>query len=254
MATAAVEVPSHNRVEPGSQQLKAAAYPDSGSSSPADPNAIAADWVDSFNRVLSNREFASVKNLFLAESCWRDQLGLSWNYHTLKGPDKIESFLASASDGPRIHSINIDNTNATRQPTISAVDFNGKINGVVSFLTVETDIGRGRGLVRLLRDLKDSAKWKAFTLFTAMYELKGHEETVKANRPHGVVHGGQPGRKNWLERRTAQENFEGDLEPTVLILGAGQGGLTSAARLERLQVPTLVIDSNARIGDNWRKR
>ncbi|KAL9613667.1 MAG: hypothetical protein Q9167_001796 [Letrouitia subvulpina] len=254
MATAAVEVPSHNRVEPGSQQLKAAAYPESGSSSPADPNAIAADWVDSFNRVLSNREFKSIKNLFLAESCWRDQLGLSWNYHTLKGPDKIKSFLSSASDGPRIHSINIDNTNATRQPTISAVDFNGKINGVVSFLTIETDVGRGRGLVRLLRDFNDSAKWKAFTLFTAMHELKGHEETVKANRPHGVVHGGQPGRKNWLERRRAQENFEGDLEPTVLILGAGQGGLTSAARLEQLQIPTLIIDSNTRIGDNWRKR
>lgn len=219
MATAAVEVPSHNRVEPGSQQLKPAAYPEGSSSSPADPNVIAVDWVDSFNRVLSNREFTSVKNLFLAESCWRDQLGLSWNYHTLKGPDKIETFLASTSDGPRIHSVNIDNTNATRQPTISAVDFNGKINGVVSFLTIETDVGRGRGLMRLLRDSKDSAKWKAFTLFTAMYELKGHEETVKANRPHGVVHGGRPGRKNWLERRAAQENFEGDLEPTVLILG-----------------------------------
>lgn len=219
MATAAVEVPSHNRVEPGSQQLKPAAYPESDSSSPADPNVIAADWVDSFNRVLTNREFTSIKNLFLAESCWRDQLGLSWNYHTLQGPDKIESFLASASNGSRIHSVNIDNTNETRQPTISAVDFNGKVNGVVSFLTIETDVGRGRGLVRLLKDFKESTKWKVFTLFTAMHELKGHEETIKANRPHGVVHGGQPGRKNWLERRTAQENFEGDLEPTVLILG-----------------------------------
>lgn len=52
-----------------------------------------------------------------------------------------------------------------------------------------------------------------------MYELKGHEKTVGNNRLHGIAHGGQPGRKNWQERRTAMENFEDGNEPTVLILG-----------------------------------
>ena len=92
---------------------------------------------------------------------------------------------------------------------------------MVSFLTIETDVGRGRGLVRLLQDQEDG-KWKAFTLFTTMHELKGHEETVRGRRPNGVIHGGQPGRKNWQERRKATENFEGDIEPTVLILGKGK--------------------------------
>ena len=87
-----------------------------------------------------------------------------------------------------------------------------------SFLNVETDVGMGVGIVRLLQDQQDGGKWKAFTLFTAMRELKGHEETVRGNRPHGVAHGGTPGRKNWQERRTATENFE-EMEPTVLILG-----------------------------------
>ena len=105
-----------------------------------------------------------------------------------------------------------------RQP----VDYKGKINGIASFLNIETDVGRGRGLVRLLKDPNDGGKWKAFTLFTAMHELKGHEETVKANRPHGVAHGGQPGRKNWAERRVATEYFEGELEPTVLLIGPFQ--------------------------------
>ena len=74
-------------------------------------------------------------------------------------------------------------------------------------------------MVRLLKDSKDNGRWKAFTLFTTMHELKGHEETTKTNRPHGVDHGGQPGRKNWQERRTATENFEEDKEPVVMILG-----------------------------------
>lgn len=39
-----------------------------------------------------------------------------------------------------------------------------------------------------------------------------------------------------------------------MILGAGQGGLTSAARLQQLQVPALIVDRNPRVGDNWRNR
>lgn len=38
------------------------------------------------------------------------------------------------------------------------------------------------------------------------------------------------------------------------MLGAGQGGLTAAARLKMLSVNTLVIDHQDRIGDSWRRR
>ena len=41
---------------------------------------------------------------------------------------------------------------------------------------------------------------------------------------------------------------------TQLSLGAGQGGLTSAARLKMLGVNALIIDKNERVGDNWRQR
>jgi cation diffusion facilitator CzcD-associated flavoprotein CzcO len=39
-----------------------------------------------------------------------------------------------------------------------------------------------------------------------------------------------------------------------LFSGAGQGGLTSAARLKMLGVNALIIDRNERVGDNWRQR
>lgn len=39
-----------------------------------------------------------------------------------------------------------------------------------------------------------------------------------------------------------------------MLLGAGQGGLTVAARLKQLGVKTLIVDRNKRIGDNWRNR
>ncbi|KAL8842975.1 MAG: hypothetical protein Q9176_002278 [Flavoplaca citrina] len=125
------------------------------------------------------------------------------------GPDKIVSFITSAPNGSRVLSIKFDSSNVTRKPSVAAVDFNGKVNGVVSFLTVEPDVGRERGLVRLLQDNQDNNKWKTFTLLTAMHESEGHEETIGSSRPNGVDHGNHPGRKNWQEQRIATENYEG---------------------------------------------
>ena len=217
MATAAVEIPSHNRVEPGSSQLAPASYPDVIAPPETNIDKVATAWVTSLNQILANNDFDSVDQIFLKGACWRDQLGLSWNYHTLHGPEKITSFLNSSPAGSRIKSVSVDYDRPKLAPHISSADFYGKVKGVAAFLTIETDVGRGRGVVRLLQD--QDGKWKAFTFFTVMHELKGHEETIKANRPNGVEHGGQLGRKNWQERRIALENFEGDLEPTVLILG-----------------------------------
>ena len=217
MATAAVQIPSHNRVEPGSSQLTPASYPNVVPPPETDLNRIATDWVDSLNKLLSRGDFNGVSQIFLKEACWRDQLALTWNFHTLNGPENITTFLKTSPKGSRIKSIHIDYDNPKLAPHVSAADYYGKVKGVAAFLTIETDVGRGRGVVKLLQD--QAGKWKAFTLFTAMYELKDHEEKVGANRPNGVDHGGQPGRKNWQERRTAMENFEDGLEPTVLILG-----------------------------------
>ena len=218
MATAAVEIPSYNRVEPGSNHLTAANYPEANPTESVDVEKVAKEWTTSFNNVLKNGDFSGLEKLFLKESYWRDQLCLSWNYHTFKGTEKMVAFLKKAPKGVRLHNIDLDTSSKLRAPSVSAVDFSGKVMGVQSFLTVETDVGRGRGLVRLLQDQEDGGKWKAFTLFTTMHELKGHEETIRGRRPHGVEHGGQPGRKNWQERRVAQQNLEG-MEPTVLIVG-----------------------------------
>jgi putative flavoprotein involved in K+ transport len=38
------------------------------------------------------------------------------------------------------------------------------------------------------------------------------------------------------------------------VVGGGQAGLSIAARLKQLQIDTLIVDREARVGDNWRKR
>jgi hypothetical protein len=160
--------------------------------------------------------------------------------------------------------VSLDQSTALRSPSTSVI---GDAHIVQTFLTVETDVGFGKGVVRLVND---NGKWKAFTLFTFLEGLKGHEEVTGRKRPNGVDHGEHISRTNWLDRRNAEEEFEDDEEPTVLILGkyndlsrsaykltsigAGQSGLTAAARLKMLGVKTVIVDREDRIGDSWRNR
>ncbi|KAI9696770.1 MAG: hypothetical protein M1836_005132 [Candelina mexicana] len=252
MATAAVHVPaqSHDRVETGSYTLAAAKYPNTSDTSKVDVEKVVLQWVSDFNLSVGHGDDPAVlKELFLTESYWRDQLCLSWTFHTWHGPKDMASFLQK--NRHRDLSISIDKSNEFRAPKASTIDCYGNVNAIQGFLELETDVGRGRGLVRLVQD---GGKWKAFTLFTALQELKGYEEHIRERRPLGVIHGSDPNRKNWKELRVAEENVEGSEEPTVLIIGAGQGGLTSAARLGRLGIKALIIDKEDRVGDNWRNR
>ena len=112
----------------------------------------------------------------------------------------------------------------------------------------ETDTGRGHGLLRL----KDG---KAWTMLTALRELKGFEEPRGGARPHGVEHGADRDRETWLEaRRREAEELGYTRQPYVVIIGGGQGGIGLGARLRQLGVPTIIVERNERPGDSWRKR
>ncbi|KAL8688611.1 MAG: hypothetical protein Q9218_005518 [Villophora microphyllina] len=255
MATAVVEIPPSNHGIPGSHMLGHVKLPEPPPKPSETPNAeqVIFAWLERFNDMIDGRNIR-VDDLFLADSYWRDLLCSTWDFHTYSGLAKISSVLKSPNKTCCLRKLSIDASSDHKKPILCPIDSKGNLQGVRAFLTVETDTGRGRGLVKLTRDAKDGEKWKAFTLFTTLEELKGYEETVNAKRPSGVDHGAHPGRLNWQERRNVEANCESLFEPTVLIIGSGQGGLTVAARLKQLGVPNLIIDRNPRVGDNWRNR
>jgi len=201
-------IPSANRVEPGSFPLRLANLPKAPKAE-VDANLVATAWVESFNTSIKK---GNLSDLFLAESYWRDHLCLTWDFHCLQGPEKINSLLKG---GSRIKSIALDKSSELRSPAASPLD-----DGVVpiqAFLTIETELGTGAGVLRLAQD--SSRTWKCFTLFTFLKALEGHEELTGKRRPNGVTHGEHSSQKNWLDRRTAEEMFEDGEEPSVLILG-----------------------------------
>ena len=221
MATQTILFPPSNRVLPGSRLLPTAPFPDAQKiafsvKSTASPDSIVSEWISSFTNLLSEGD-APATRLFLKESCWRDLLCMTWDFHTLQGPEDIITFMKSSSKDDQITKVSLDKSAAHKVPQVTAF---GDLKVVQAFLNIETSNGRGEGLVRLTPDPNDGSSWKAFTLFTTLQELKGHEEKIHTRRPTGLPGNNlENGGLNWKDRLLAQRNFEGGREPTVLILG-----------------------------------
>jgi putative flavoprotein involved in K+ transport len=202
------------------------------------PLETAQHWLNHFASALDNHDYAGACALFTATGCWRDLLAFSWNIYTAEGVEQIEHMLRATLTDMRPHTWDI-----LGEPEA--------LNGdVIAWLGFQTAAGAGKARV-VLRD----GRCKVF--FTALQRLRGHAEKTAANRnrERGVEHGGQKHRQSWLDRKRAAEAALGNTEqPYCLIVGGGQGGLGLAARLKRLNVPTIVVEQNARAGDSWRNR
>jgi len=111
----------------------------------------------------------------------------------------------------------------------------------------ETDIGVASGIARLVPTSSEGGEWRAHTVFTNLEDLKGFAEKT------GELRNREPNHGRWEEDRRKEREFEGR-EPVVVIVGGGHSGLDLAARLKCLDIPTLVVEKNSRIGDNWRNR
>ena len=206
---------------------------------------VAAAWLADFGTALESRDAAAATGLISPDGWWRDLLAMTWDLRTLHGTEQIAAMLEERLDATAFSGLTL-----TEGKPPELVELDEDTSFVQGFFDFETAIARGRGVFRLVADGDD---WKAWTVLTAMVELKGHEEPLGPRRAKGVSHGEQRDREIWLDRRRRDRDFL-DSEPQVLVIGSGQGGLTAAARLGQLGVDTLVIEKNDRIGDNWRKR
>ena len=126
-------------------------------------------------------------------------------------------------------------------------------SAIEAIFKFETAVGRGSGILRLIPDAGDGNTLKAWTLLTTLDELKGFEEALGTARPRGQSYSRDFRGPNWLDLRKSAAEYA-DRDPVVLVVGGGQAGLSIAARCKQLNLDTLIVDREARVGDNWRNR
>jgi cation diffusion facilitator CzcD-associated flavoprotein CzcO len=206
------------------------------------------NWLAQFESALAEPGGGLLKTLFHPESYWRDVLALSWNIQTINGADAIVRELQAYAGRAAPSNFRIDPDRAAPRMVMRA-----GTSAIEAIFRFETAQGRGSGILRLIPDAGDGNRMKAWTLLTALDELKGFEEQLGTSRPRGEAYSRDFRGPNWLDLRKAAAEYA-DRDPAVLVIGGGQSGLSIAARLKQLQVDTLIVDREPRIGDNWRNR
>ena len=206
---------------------------------------IVTGWLTDLERALASGDPGRTAALFHEESYWRDLLALTWDIRTVEGAEAIgatlpDLYAASAARGLLAEAA---------EPTEAPIGEYG--TALEAFFTFATDAGSCRGFVRLLPD--GDGEHRAFTFLTTLQQLADRPEPVGTRRPRYATDSPHRDVANWADKRRQELSFEAT-DPQVLVIGAGQAGLTLAARLGRLDVRTLVVDRHANVGDNWRNR
>ncbi|KAF7310130.1 hypothetical protein MIND_00386400 [Mycena indigotica] len=203
-----------------------------------DVPAIVGAWLTALGAAASSPS-PDISGLFIPDSHWRDILALTWDFRTFNGRDAVQAFAADRLKLVDAGSIKPVPGAMLMKPMPDLV----WINAMFSFTTAQ---GIAFGIVRLVP--ASATEWKAHVVFTNLENLKAHPEQI------GALRDGAPNHGKWVSgREKALAAYETE-SPTVLVIGGGQSGLNLAARLKVLGVRTLIVEKNARIGDNWRER
>ncbi|KAF9806315.1 hypothetical protein IEO21_08721 [Rhodonia placenta] len=204
-----------------------------------DLQVIAETWLDTFARATLSGDVLATVQTFLPDGYLRDQLVLTWDLRSLEGHDKITEYLV-----PRLTAAHLSHFRPdTRAGYCAERSTKG---GVGAAFTFETPHCYGRGYVRLLQDTS-SGQWKALSVFLGVADIKGYEELGREPGHYGGH------TLSWTDI-FAERRRQIERDPYVIVIGAGHNGLNTAARLKHWNIPTLVIEKNDKVGDQWRER
>jgi cation diffusion facilitator CzcD-associated flavoprotein CzcO len=205
-----------------------------------DADTIFSEWLADFAAAARSGSARALSELFLEGATWRDFMAFPWDFHHTVGREATVARLLELTK-------TWDAADFAPNPEQPPVVTDGAVNAFFDFTTKDR-IDRGYVLL-----VQGAERFVASILQTQVVGLADHPERIRHRRRDGKVYGIVPNRTRWSLDREDETAFA-ERDPAVLVLGAGHNGLAMAARLGALDVPTLVIDREARIGDTWRKR
>jgi len=205
-------------------------------------------WLLLFEQALSSASFDTLRELFHEDCHWRDLLAATWEVKTVSGLRNILALIQSFTPDTRPYGFQITQDHAAPRAVARA-----GVEVIEAIFCFETRVGRCFGVIRLTPPTSNTDQLKAWSLLTKLEEIKGFEEQLDRNRPSGESYSRDFKGPNWRDLRDIDVRYE-ERSPAVIVIGAGQAGLSIAARLRQLNVDTLVLEKNERVGDNWRNR
>jgi cation diffusion facilitator CzcD-associated flavoprotein CzcO len=205
-------------------------------------------WLQKFGDALGKRYIDQVAQMFNPDGHWKDILAFTWEHRTFSGRDQIKAAFAATVAGAAPARLRV----AAGRALPRLVKRSGRevLEGYFDF---DTSAGRGTGFIRLLVDKQLPYNPRIWLLLTTLQELRGFEEKVGDRRPSGDEYATNELGRSWREDREARRGFA-DRDPEVLVVGAGQAGLTIAARMGQIGIDALVVEKSTRVGDVWRSR
>ena len=205
-------------------------------------------WLLLFEQALSSASSETLRELFHEDCHWRDLLAATWEVKTVSGLRNILALIESFTPDTRPYGFQITKDHAAPRAVARA-----GVEVMEAIFCFETRVGRCFGVIRLTPPTSNTDQLKAWSLLTKLEEIKGFEEQLDRNRPSGESYSRDFKGPNWRDLRDIDVRYE-ERSPAVIVIGAGQAGLSIAARLRQLNVDTLVLEKNERVGDNWRNR
>ncbi|MCW2747240.1 MAG: monooxygenase [Nocardioidaceae bacterium] len=205
-------------------------------------------WLKDFEKAINTGDSALMRDLFIEESYWRDMVVFRWDVHQHHNLKAIEGALFPAVADRKPVNFEFD----VNRPGPAISEASG-VPMVEFFCTFDTEYGNAKGFFNLIPDEAAPYGMRARWFNTALYGLKGVDEDLAQERHPGLGYDDDRGPITWGDYRKNQLEYS-DRDPEVLIVGGGHNGLGMAVRLKALGVDTLIVEKNARVGDNWRNR
>src|SRR3954467_6024803 len=203
-------------------------------------------WMAAFNQSLARQDVAAVSRLFQEDSHWRNLSGISWQIATFSGAGNLSQELCQRAREVDATSFEIDpEVLSPRRSVVAGLEV---MEAIFRFSSVN---GPGLGVVRLLNSKGADALPMAWTLSTLLDIDKITH--ARSGKRAGAADDRDFSAPSWLAQRQAEASFA-DRQPEVLVVGGGHAGISAAVELKRIGIDTLVVDKQARVGDNWRLR
>lgn len=197
---------------------------------------IAKTWIAKFNTAVVSKDPEAFDDLVTQHGFWRDVVAFTSDYRSISKPN----ILQAATD--RLSSVKAGDAIFEEVNVASPFE---DLTFILTAFNFTTKTGPCTGIAQLIKE--QDGEYKAWVMFTALDGVKGHPELVGHNRSEGT-HNGE---KSYDEFRA--EELENP-NPDVIIVGAGHGGLQTAAHLKAFGLKPLIVDRENRVGDNWRSR